>query len=65
MRPTGGRINPRGMLSAESQLEILCRGVVDLPAQPVELGGDRTRAWLVLKAHGGAVALDKTTMRSR
>jgi hypothetical protein len=38
---------------------------VDLPAQPVELGGDRTRAWLVLKAHGGAVALDKTTMRSR
>ncbi len=38
---------------------------VDLPAQPVELGGDRTRAWLVLKAHGGAVALDKTTLRSR
>jgi hypothetical protein len=38
---------------------------VDLPAQPVELGGDRTRAWLVLKAHGGPVALDKTTLRSR
>ena len=38
---------------------------VDLPAQPVELGGERTRAWLVLKAHGGAVALDKTTLRSR
>lgn len=38
---------------------------VDLPPQPVELGGDRTRAWLVLKAHGGAVALDKTTLRSR
>jgi hypothetical protein len=38
---------------------------VDLPAQPVELGGERTRAWLVLRAHGGAVALDKTTLRSR
>jgi hypothetical protein len=31
----------------------------------VELGGERTRAWLVLKARGGAVALDKTTLRSR
>ena len=38
---------------------------IDLPAQSVELGGERTRAWLVLKAHGGAVALDKTTLRSR
>jgi len=38
---------------------------LDLPAQPVELGGERTRAWLVLKAHGGPVALDKTTLRSR
>jgi hypothetical protein len=38
---------------------------VDLPAQPVELGGDRPRAWLVLQAHRGAVALDKTTLRSR
>jgi hypothetical protein len=38
---------------------------IDLPAQQVELGGERTRAWLVLRAHGGAVALDKTTLRSR
>ena len=38
---------------------------LDLPAQPVELGGERTRAWLVLRAHGGAVALDKTTLRAR
>ncbi|HEX3346299.1 MAG TPA: hypothetical protein VHS09_17065, partial [Polyangiaceae bacterium] len=38
---------------------------VDLPAQPVELGGERRRAWLVMKAHGGAVALDKTTLRSK
>jgi len=38
---------------------------IDLPAQQVELGGERTRAWLVLRAHGGAVALDKTTLRAR
>jgi hypothetical protein len=38
---------------------------LDLPAQQVELGGERPRAWLVLHAHGGAVALDKTTLRSR
>lgn len=36
----------------------------DLPAKPVELGGDRPRAWLVLHARGGAVALDKTTVRA-
>jgi hypothetical protein len=35
----------------------------ELPPQPVELGGDRLRAWLVVHAHGGAVALDKTTLR--
>jgi hypothetical protein len=38
---------------------------VELPAQQVELGGDRTRAWLVLRAHGGVVTLDKTTLRGR
>jgi len=38
---------------------------LDLPAQQVELGGERTRAWLVLRAHGGAVAIDKTTLRAR
>ncbi|MGD0525249.1 MAG: hypothetical protein ABSE49_08905 [Polyangiaceae bacterium] len=38
---------------------------IELPPQPVELGGDRTRAWLVLKAHGGDVALDKTTLRAK
>jgi hypothetical protein len=40
-------------------------GCLDLPAQTVELGGDRPRAWLVLQAAGGAVTLDKTTLRSR
>jgi hypothetical protein len=38
---------------------------LDLPAQQVELGGERTRAWLVLRAQGGAMALDKTTLRAR
>src|SRR5262249_50725428 len=37
----------------------------ELPGRVVELGGDRTRAWLVLRAHGGPVALDKTTLRPR
>jgi hypothetical protein len=37
----------------------------ELPAQPVDLGGDRPRAWLVLRAHGGSVALDKTTLHAR
>jgi hypothetical protein len=36
---------------------------VDLPAKPVELGGDVPRAWLVLKGTGGPVALDKTTLK--
>jgi hypothetical protein len=40
-------------------------GCVDLPGQTVELGGDRPRAWLVLHATGGAVTLDKTTLRGR
>ena len=37
----------------------------DLPGKPVELGGDLTRAWLVVTAHGGAVALDRTSLRAR
>ena len=37
----------------------------ELTAQPVELGGDRVRAWLVVHARGGSVALDKTTLRPR
>jgi hypothetical protein len=37
----------------------------ELAAQPVDLGGDRTRAWLVVHARGGPVALDKTTLRPR
>jgi hypothetical protein len=45
---------------------------VDLPAKAVELGADagegkqaqaRPRAWLVVRAVGGPVALDKTTLR--
>jgi len=39
-------------------------GCLELPPQTVELGGDRPRAWLVLQAAGGAVTLDKTTLRS-
>ncbi len=35
----------------------------ELPTRHVELGGDRSRAWLVLRATGGPVALDKTTLR--
>jgi hypothetical protein len=37
----------------------------ELPAKVVDLGGDRTQAWLVVTARGGAVALDRTTLRSR
>jgi hypothetical protein len=37
----------------------------DLQAKTVELGPDATRAWLVLTAKGGAVALDRTTLRAR
>ena len=37
---------------------------LELPAQMVELGGARTRAWLALTARGGAVALDETTLRA-
>jgi hypothetical protein len=37
----------------------------DLAGKPVELGGDTTRAWLVVTARGGAVALDRTTLRAR
>ncbi|HEY6460719.1 MAG TPA: hypothetical protein VIY73_11230, partial [Polyangiaceae bacterium] len=36
---------------------------LDLPMKMVELGGARTRTWLVLHAKGAAVALDKTTVR--
>jgi hypothetical protein len=35
----------------------------DLPSQSIELGGGRTRAWLVVTARGGSVALDRTTLR--
>jgi len=41
------------------------QGCIDLPAQTIELGGERTRVWLVLHAAGGAVTLDKTTLRGR
>jgi hypothetical protein len=37
---------------------------VELPARAVELGGDRTRAWLIVRASGGPVALDKTSLRA-
>jgi hypothetical protein len=42
-------------------------GCLDLAAKAVELGGeqaDRPRTWLVLRATGGPVALDKTTLRA-
>lgn len=35
---------------------------IDLPPQTVALGEPRTRAWLVVRAHGGPVMLDKTTI---
>lgn len=38
---------------------------VDLPAQPVDLGGDRVRAWLVLEANDGAVTFDRTTLHPK
>jgi len=38
---------------------------LDLPPQPIELGGERARAWLVVRARGGPVALDRTTLRAR
>ena len=37
----------------------------ELPGKPVELGGDIMRAWLVVTARGGAVALDRTMLRAR
>jgi hypothetical protein len=37
----------------------------DLVGQPVELGGERRRVWLVLTARGGPVAFDRTTLRAR
>jgi hypothetical protein len=37
----------------------------DLAGKPVELGGETTRAWLIVTARGGAVALDRTTLRAR
>jgi hypothetical protein len=38
---------------------------VDLAPATVELGGDRPRAWLVVTAQGGAVAVDRTVLRAR
>jgi hypothetical protein len=35
----------------------------DLAAAAVELGRPGTRAWLILTAHGGEVALDRTLLR--
>jgi hypothetical protein len=37
----------------------------DLPARPVELRAEHERAWLVVRARGGSVALDKTTLKPR
>jgi hypothetical protein len=38
---------------------------VDLPAQAVELGGERTRAWLIVRALGGAILIDRTTLEGQ
>jgi hypothetical protein len=35
----------------------------DLAGQTVELGGERRRAWLVVTARGGPVAIDRTTLQ--
>jgi hypothetical protein len=37
----------------------------ELPPKTVDLGGDTLRTWLVVTARGGAVALDRTTLRPR
>jgi hypothetical protein len=37
----------------------------DLSPKTIDLGTTQTRLWLVLTARGGAVALDRTTMRGR
>jgi hypothetical protein len=36
---------------------------VDLPARAVDLGGEHARAWLVVRALGGTLWLDSTTLR--
>jgi hypothetical protein len=38
---------------------------MDLAPATIELGGDRVRAWLVIKAQGGPVAVDRTLLRAR
>ena len=40
-------------------------GCAELPAQRVEFEGDRLRAWLVVRANGGPVTLERTTLRTR
>ena len=40
-------------------------GCAELPSQWVELEGERTRAWLVVRASGGPVTLERTTLRAR
>ena len=70
----GVRNVEEGRLDAEATLQLarecphterLGRVVSSRDEGDAELGGERTRAWLVLRAHGGAVALDKTTLRAR
>ncbi len=36
---------------------------LDLPPRTVEIGRNRSQAWLILRATGGTVMLDKTTIR--
>lgn len=38
---------------------------LELPSRTVELGGKYPRAWLVVRAHGGPVMVDRTTIRAR
>ena len=38
---------------------------LELPSQTVALGGPRPHAWLVVRARGGPVMVDRTTMRAR
>jgi hypothetical protein len=40
-------------------------GCMDLPGRSVELGGTTSHAWLVVRARGGPVMLDRTTLRRR
>jgi hypothetical protein len=38
---------------------------MELSPSTIELGGDRLHTWLVVTAHGGSIAVDRTVLRGR